>query len=105
MNHELAKELKDTGLTFEYPETRENTYSYLDSSGNPCSAMGKDAAYVPTLSELISACGVGLMEIQRSGLGSSHWYAEGALDGWEKEGEGSTPEEAVARLWLALHKK
>ena len=50
----------------------------------------------PTLSELIEACGKGFWELTKY---PSRW---GAYEWKGREGSGSTPEEAVANLWLAL---
>ena len=54
--------------------------------------------YVPTLSELIKACGerFGLLERIDGG-----WYAIN-YDG-DTSAPGKIPKEAVAKLWLALH--
>lgn len=59
-------------------------------------------AYIPTLSELISACGSDFMSIS-SGKGG--WVAEQTvgLDGGVATG--STPEEAVANLYLSINTK
>lgn len=61
----------------------------------------------PTLSELIEACGEGMERLEQ--FSPTIWQAgrvdygyEG--DSWiEGANEGKTPEEAVARLWLALN--
>lgn len=60
------------------------------------------AAYIPTLSELIEAFGEHFSCVHRLPDGS--WRAS-LIDEEDKYicGEGSTPDEAVARLWLALH--
>lgn len=104
MNYELAKELKDAGLIFEEPQTRENTYSYLDSKGYPCGPLGKDAFYIPTLPELIEACGDDFDSLHNTG---GDWWAWSDSEYGEAAGvnkSGPTPEEAVAHLWLALNK-
>jgi hypothetical protein len=56
--------------------------------------------YVPTLEELIEACGSGF-ELERLDLQTkpTAWMAKTSFG----RGEGSTPLEAVARLWLALN--
>lgn len=95
MNYELAKELKDAG----FPQ---KLCSFSDCRHGM--DEGIECAYVPTLSELIEAC-----------RGSSHaqfklswkrvfknWrasvYNEGTV-----YGDGSTSQEAVAHLWIALN--
>jgi hypothetical protein len=59
--------------------------------------------YIPTLSELIEACGEDFGQVFKRSFGDERepW---GAFDhNVVTEGNGSTPEEAVAHLWLALH--
>lgn len=59
----------------------------------------------PDLKELIEACGDGFKNLCRDG---KYWWANASfridnndIQGWKS----STPEEAVANLWLALNKK
>jgi hypothetical protein len=92
MSYELAKELKDAG----FPKLQGYADGYV---------MMNDALW-PTLSELIEAC-----KLDRFVLQVSHgkWIA-GEWPGNDLEpggcrGKGSTPEEAVAKLWLTLHEK
>lgn len=111
MNFELAKKLKDAG----FPQDKINTsrngdgVSYLDSGmerghERDISASDyyklQDRCYVPTLSELIEACGEEFMKLQRHDSGM--WFVfssdHGILLPWS-----STPEEAVANLWLKLN--
>lgn len=85
MNYELAKQLKDAGFPWKGPFFENEEY-YRE--------------YYPTLSELIEACGDkfdALVSSERSG----GWMA---TDGRGLSGDGSTPEEAVANLWLELNK-
>lgn len=93
MNYELAKQLKDAG----FPQRqRKGTF--------PWKLTKKEDCYVPTLSELIEACGDDLEEIKQmkeSDLVSYKW--EAYTNGYYVVG--STPEEAVANLWIALNKK
>lgn len=61
----------------------------------------------PTLSELIEACGDRLEHLRRCPEVDTHiWWA---YEVWKEEGvacgEGDTPEEAVAMLWLKLNPK
>lgn len=88
MNYELAKELKDAG--FESKHSSEDA-KYPD----------KDGYVPPNLSELIEACGERFGELYRF---PQSWSAE-EYGNSGVEGNGSTPEEAVARLWLALNNK
>lgn len=99
ITYELAKELKEAG--FPQGTTSSDThYTFLDADGNPCNAFGREAAYVPTLSELIEACGDSFVRIRRHS--SDHWEVWGY--GVNEDFIGTTPLEAVARLWLALNK-
>jgi hypothetical protein len=68
-------------------------------------ARGGDRAYVPTLEELIEACGENFAWLHQS-VKSKKWAARDFIyDDGPPSGQGSTPTEAVARLWLALNKK
>ncbi len=104
MKYELAKELKDNGFIWE------EMYNFSVSR----------AETLPTLSELIEACGdvqFSLMKLKsdyqssmatrtdtgRESGGYELSYNEDSEDYdwfWTR-----TPEEAVAKLWLALNKK
>ncbi len=93
MTYELAKKLKDAG----FPQN--------GFDKEPLTWQEKHHAYFPALSELIEACGAEFKELMRvphPHLDKNPWYCRG----WETEiFEGSTPEEAVANLWLALNNK
>ena|SRR3990167_10141623 len=96
MNYELAKELKDAGYW-------SLQGSYWD--GDP---KDWDREKFPTLEELIETCGDKFDYLERGTKGG--WFAYHENFGTTEEescddsGEGSTPKEAVARLWLALNK-
>jgi hypothetical protein len=85
MNYELAKKLRDENFPRDFTKVS-NVYP--------------DGLPFPDLSELMEACGEGFYKLFRK---NSRFYA------WADENvimrEGSTPEEAVARLWLALNIK
>jgi hypothetical protein len=92
ISYELAKELKDAG----FPQNAENRVALKN---------GYDYAYPPTLPELIEACGDIEFEL--------HCYPFTKFDARyfviERLGEDDmerqpTPEIAVAKLYLALHK-
>jgi hypothetical protein len=97
MTYELAKQLKDAGFplkttNFEYKEMVTEAFKI------------NDLWYLfPTLSELIEACGDGYFCLE----GRGRWIAECPHSTLRTliQGEGSTPEEAVANLWLELNKK
>ena len=91
MTYELAKQLKDAGFPL-------NMSDHLECVYNKTEFIDGIWYHVPTLSELIEACGTCQL----------NWYADAKhaqalADG--NIGEGSTPEEAVANLWLALNTK
>lgn len=95
MTYELAKELKEAG----FPQ---DGHFGIDAVGS-VGCIGDHPAKmplvikVPTLSKLIEACGgkdFMLGQMQREWTATMN----------ELSGRGPTPEEAVARLWLSLHK-
>lgn len=109
MNYELAKKLKDAG----FPQ-RGSSFIFLHKNGqeqirmslsDPIEFKKDGGVYGPTLSELIEACGLRFAELKKF---SEKNYT--AICYAIKVGdttmmcEGSTPEEAVAQLWLALNK-
>lgn len=62
---------------------------------------------VPVLSFLIKECGNNFLNLQlnMANCEDKDWLAEGALQGSSilDRGTGDSPEEAVARLWIALN--
>lgn len=101
MNYELASELKEARFPIhEYSGEYESCYCGAESS-KEC---------VPTLEELIEACGDRVKRIEKK---RSLWHAVEADECCDDPRDyfgychtsGKTPEEAVARLWLALNKK
>ncbi len=123
MKYELAKELKDAGfeqhftigdvmdiwLTGEGHSWTRNSHHEIRED------MDKDiACRVVPLSELIEACGEDLSHIKRYPVDDEvYWWAVShttdypkghALEGNNIEEQGKNPEEAVAKLWLALNK-
>ena len=84
MDYELAKALKDAG----FPQSGDSQLWFSD-------------VYIPTLSEIIEACG--------EDFGSLTKVVYDSVDKWEcRDRTGyieiveHTPEEAVAKLWLEL---
>jgi len=105
MNYELAKELD---RTIDYPLAVELKNAGFPQKQGEAYLMGENheivydlAPYRPTLSELIEACGEKFYQLTDMGIG---WTAIDNVERWHR-GDGKTPEEAVARLWLALNKK
>lgn len=109
ITYELAKKLKEAGYICPIRMCYLNAphHSHSTRSGI-CEFLPK-----PTLSELMEACGDDFLSLHRTP--SKSWYADTHTHDCEcgKEGckgynwehsDGSTPEEAVANLYLALHK-
>lgn len=110
MNYELAKELKEAG----FPQELEG--KFINSESDILETIYRDGSvYLPTLSELIEACGDGFWELGKKPLGEldpdyrKDWETKGFSGkvGEQRmhETRGSTPEEAVAKLWLALNNR
>lgn len=95
MNYKLGKELKDAGFPME-----EWKY-HSDGSREP---------YIPTLEELIEACGEIEFRIHcypksfGTDVTKEPWFVI-ERPNWSDMPRCSTPLEAVARLWLTLNKK
>jgi len=107
MNYELALKLKEA----RFPQDNSD-YVYTMSNTGLIHAQHVDSQTTaalcdfPSLSELIEACGDAFVNVTRGK--DSKWlvnYFEDLETGYEwNDTEGSTPEEAVALLYLALHK-
>lgn len=133
MNYELAKKLKDGGFPFQEIHANEYTddrnyrsdvaemaaVGFVGSQAAPFVVFeGEETIYsIPTLSELIEACGDRFWKIEKHG---SVFYAYRTqrkihvdsasslfefVKGVDTRAQGTTPEEAVANLWLALNEK
>lgn len=110
LTYSKALELKNAGFPQKFGfGKRHGKGDYILSTGliftgeNP-QAIGQDnIAYVPTLEELIEACGEGFRELCR-------WEKGNDLGDWQAIGVphqiywGPSPEMAMADLYLALHK-
>ncbi len=110
MNYELAKKLKDAG----FPQRLSvGTFYFSDLDGeNLClikdgNDFPRDYNYrciVPTLSELIEACGDKFYSLVKRG---ENWFAQRS-NSYGKliaDSLGKTPEEAVTNLFIALNTK
>jgi hypothetical protein len=95
MNYDLAKELKDAGFVQSGKGARV-------APPDKIVVRRDDFAYVPTLEELIEACGNETITLCGRGTEWIAFYGDVAKWG---EGKGTTTSEAVARLWLALNSK
>ena len=105
LSYELAKQLKDAGFPQDFE--REDAY-YLTNQGlrvhypNQVKEVA-DPAYIPTLSELISACANNFGGMDHFPYEQINKFRAYSRNGISKVVYGLTPEEAVARLWLALN--
>lgn len=98
MTYELAKQLKDKG----FPQDMSNgVWAWGDEAISTLPTVKPERAYVPTLSELIEACGDYIRGIHHKTDHCGSWCAEDknrtCIAG------NKTPEEAVAKLWLKLY--
>ena len=98
MDYELAKKLKDAGFQQTWPKP---DFVELHDAIKIQEIMDKyeKDVYIPTLSELIEACGNRFDFLANNKNGT--WQASG---GNINDQTGQTPEEAVANLWLELNK-
>lgn len=113
ISYELALKLKEAG----FPQAdigRESPSSWYDCDGELLDwGSEENDVYIPTLSELIGECGERFKELRlyhKPLKPSAVAQARGAKreDGSTSKDiktEGSSPEEAVANLYLALAKK
>ena len=114
MKIELAQELKKAG----YPQDLNSFYLMARPDKTPSviygMPTGKEKSRIPEgtvfyaypmLSDLIAACGNGFEALSKRS--EVQWLAMSRLELPDKsQGRlGDSPEEAVARLWLALNKK
>lgn len=92
MTYELAKELKDAG----FPQK-----PHVPLSIPRMNIQEVEHVDIPTLSELIEACGE---HMQLDWFPKTNTAYANCCDRNDHQHTGSTPLEAVARLWLALNK-
>lgn len=107
MNYELAKELKDAGFwKSEYVNNWLDTF-HKEGRIEMWEEVATSLDFLPTLSELIEACGDRSYTLVKMIIDGEEVYSfceSGGGFGCDY-GKGSTPEEAVAQLWLAINKK
>jgi hypothetical protein len=105
MEYELAKKLQEAG----FPQDLTDPSTYYDEQRqqvawkeNDESKIPNNYVKIPTLEELIEACGPRINCLERLNRPYA-WHAwNGQSNDMSKTGEGTTPSAAVARLWLAL---
>ena len=107
MTYELAKKLKDSGFP-QNPYHKDGTPSIILNSinGDEDGIINFSECLEPTLSELIEECGDGFGLLFKFGnvWKASDKYGEDVFNCIEGISYGETPEEAVAHLYLELHK-
>lgn len=102
LSYELCKELKDAGFPFR--EKLPEDFAVIRAGGKPlaeATIIDGFKCFYPTLEELIAAVGEDFIWLRRGG---NTFSAHGDIvipDSYD----GSTPSEAVARLYLALNAK
>lgn len=99
--YELAQSLKDAG----FPQRKGVPKYATDYIGMFVPSVGD--VTIPTLSELIEACGTPLTLTYQDGYKEGPWIAGRGLDEDGKVEDAVrdfTPETAIANLWLELHK-
>jgi hypothetical protein len=111
MAYELAKQLKDAG--FKQNVSGDGYFLMPDGTfQGPLNATSKfpQSVYVPHLHELMDACGApgyyGFIELK--GYNDRTYWKAGTWANGDQNwifAEGSTPQEAVAKLWLAINRK
>lgn len=111
MNYELAKKLKDAGFPLNVKRKLLTQANYLGGyekvyAPTDGKMLSSEYELIPTLSELIEACGPFFNQLINIGSEFGfHWGATYRSAIREVKSEGSTPEKAVAMLWLELNKK
>ena len=104
MKYTLAKELKDAGFPQPFLDKNgvANGHGWIYPGDPYAEGMESKGVYLPSLEELVEACGNGFVGLDRIDDG---WQAAGfPTTGRLTEGRGKTPLEAVAKLWLCLQR-
>lgn len=101
--YELAEKLKDAGFpqTFSHGDKSISLEGIADFDEHTHDYLRNQEVKLPTLSEFIEACGEELFSLTRHG---NTWLTN-FIEGASGDSAGSTPDEAVARLWLGFNKK
>lgn len=103
IDYNLALKLKDAGFP---QKSSDNDCIYITASESLVDYKIWNGAYVPTLSELIEACGDRFWRIQKNMIiHNGQWSAVSNNPEGAEVANGATPEEAVAKLWLAINER
>lgn len=119
ISYELAKQLKDAGFPQDlYVGDRHYSFISHPRMGIPSQwsvnirtaeiylPVKDDECKIPTLSELIEACGDRFYSLVYATDNDWRCFVESRdQEDYISSSQGSSPEEAVANLWLALNKK
>jgi len=109
MEYELAKQLKDAGFPQKYIRGQTMYDPSVEPDKDGIIPNDTEEVFIPTLSELIDACGDKFGSLVRQEPHPAYYkFGFTAYPSqWQliDEGIGKTPEEAVANLWLALNKE
>lgn len=118
LTYEIARELKDLGFPQKQPGKGELGWKYNDKNSLvSLFASTEGDLYIPSLSELIEACGDKFSHLEQMTFEDKDvvydWVKEEGT--WHAEyqigispqmcASGFTPEEAVTNLWLQINKK
>lgn len=106
ISYELVTKLEEA----EFPYQQDtDLFDCIDFQNNPCSHLTMGSKQVPTLSELIAACGSDCFRLYVVGNEWPEWLGKWRARNLHVEGQEigafDSPEEAVANLYLAIHKK
>jgi len=99
MTYELAKKLKDAGFLMPTLRELDITNTVVFRREWACFDDEKEIRLYPTLSELIEAC----EEKGELVINVLKGYSMARIVGRDEGADGSTPEEAVANLWITLN--
>jgi hypothetical protein len=101
MTYELAKQLKERGFPQDSQfKTIDRQHCPPASNFNTAQEMIDATVFLPSLSELIEACGT---PFRLTSYTNGVWNASDKITSDGIMTHGDTPDEAVAKLWLALH--
>ena len=102
MKYELALALKNAG----FPQREIDYTDFTLCQHNNGQLHERNASceivLIPTLSELIEACGENIKNIEF--LHDMNLFIAYSMESLDKKGKGITTQEAVANLWLELNK-
>jgi hypothetical protein len=108
ISYELANELKNAG----FPMQKLSDWNMVQCPFNWGHFNYNGTPYIlPALSELIESCGDKFSVLNKGNSRTQHWGGRWHASSQEDDLVdsihvfGTTPEEAVARLWLAINSK